>query len=173
MTSHEQNSKLAQPKQPSFTRRALHGRQTPLGFTIVELLVVIVVIVILASIVLVAYVGVQNQTRAEHARTNAASVKKAAEGYYNTRNVYPTQVAHFSSSFVTMPSDITLLTSGSLSATNGEKSIMYRYVGGGTGACIIYWEFAPTSGSPVATVLARLGTATTGNCTATTGSLPS
>ncbi len=143
------------------------------GFTIVELLVIIVIIALLASIMLVSYVGVQSQARAEDAKTSAASVKKAAEAYYNTANAYPTQIAHFSSSFVTMPSDVTILTSGSLSATNGEKSVMYRYVSGGTGACIMYWDYAPASGSPAAAVFTRLGTATTGNCNATTGSLPS
>lgn len=142
------------------------------GFTIVELLVVITIIVILAGIMLASYVGIQNQARSENAKGNAASVKKVAESYYSKMNVYPTQVTDFKSSFTSMPSGITLLTSGSLSATNGEKSIMYRYVSGGTGACIIYWEFSPPSGSAVATVFARLGTATTGNCTATTGTLP-
>lgn len=143
------------------------------GFTLVELVVVITVVVILASITIVSYIGSQNQAKAEKVKTNAAAVKSAAEAYYNTANAYPTQVAHFSSTFVTMPSDITILTSGSLTSSNGENSIMYRYVSSGTGACIMYWDFAPASGTPGVVVYERLGSATSGNCSATTGTFPS
>ncbi len=148
------------------------GTKQNRGFTLVELVIVIAVIAILTTISLISYVSTQNQAKGEKARTNAASVKSAAEAYYNTANTYPTQVSHFSSTFATLPSDITILTSGSLTSTNGESSIMYRYTGGGTGACIMHWEFAPDSRSPGAVALDHLGSATSGNCNATTGSFP-
>lgn len=143
------------------------------GFTLVELLVVIVVISILASIITVSYIGTKNQARGEKTKTNAASVKKVAEAYYTKNNVYPTQVAQFSTTYTTMPTDIVLLTSGTLSDTNGEKSIMYRYINSGAGACIMRWDYAPTSGSPGIVTTDIIGTATSGNCNATTGTLPS
>ena len=49
------------------------------GFTLVEVIISIVVIVIIASITLISYVGVQNQSKAEKTRTNAGTVKKVAE----------------------------------------------------------------------------------------------
>ncbi len=142
------------------------------GFTVTELIIVIVVIAILASIMLVSYASVQNQSKAESARTNAASVKSVAEGYYSQNNAYPTQRAHFSTTYITMPTDIILLSSGSLTAATGEKSIMYRYISSGTGACVLYWNFAPDSGSPGITAYTLLGNATTGTCNTTTGTLP-
>lgn len=143
------------------------------GLTIVELLVVIVVLSVLASIVIASYTMTKNQARAEKTKTNAASVKKVAEAYYTKNNTYPTQVAQFSTTYTTMPTDIILLTSGALSDANGEKSIMYRYVSSGAGACIMRWEYSPPSGSPGVVVTDLIGTATSGNCNATTGALPS
>lgn len=145
------------------------------GFTIVELLIAMVIISILVTITSFSYSGMRNKSRSQTAKTNAASVKKAAEAYFNTANVYPSARSHFSSSFVNMPTDINLLTSGSLTASNGENSILYRYVNtsGAYGACIMYWDYYPSSGSPGVVVYARLGNATSGNCNATTGSFPS
>ncbi len=143
------------------------------GFTIVELMIVIAVIVILASITLVSYVGVQNQTRAEKTKAHAATVKKVAETYYNTNNTYPTTSSHFRSTFATLSLDVSIVTSGTLTSANAEDAILYRYVSGGTGACIMRWDYFPASGSPGIVVTDRLGTATSGNCNATTGTLPS
>lgn len=142
------------------------------GFTVVELLVVIVVIAVLASIMLVSYTGVQNQSKSEAAKANAASVKKVAEAYYNARNAYPTQVAHFITTFSTMPSNILLITSGALTEANGKESILYRTTASANGACIMYWDYAPLSGSAGIVVFALLGNATSGTCNATTGTLP-
>lgn len=144
------------------------------GFSIVELLIVIVVIAVIASITMLSYTGVRNRAKGETAETNAASVKKVAEAYFNANNVYPSTRAQFSTTFTTMPSEITLMTSGSLTAASGENTIMYRYVNssGAVGACIMYWDYSPPSGSPGVTVHARLGTATSANCNATTGTFP-
>lgn len=143
------------------------------GFTVVEILIVIVVIVILASITLVAYTATQNQTRAEKTKTNAATVKKVAETYYNTNNTYPTSSPQFKSTYATLSLDVAIITSGTLTASNAENAILYRYVGGGTGACVMRWNYFPDSGSPGIVVEYLLGTATSGTCNATTGSLPS
>lgn len=146
------------------------------GFTIIELLVVIVVIAILASLTVVSYTHIRDQAMASQAKTNAESVQKVAEAYYARNNQYPETVAHFSSTPTTMPADIQILTSGTLNRTNGGSSILYRRVvssGSTTGACIMYWDFSPESGGPAGiAVHVRLGTATTGNCNATTGAMP-
>jgi prepilin-type N-terminal cleavage/methylation domain-containing protein len=60
------------------------------GFTIVELLVVIVVIAILATIVVVAYNGIQ--TRAENTKTATAisAYSRALLSYAQLNSIYPT-----------------------------------------------------------------------------------
>ena len=142
------------------------------GFTLVELLIVIVVISILATISIVSYTGVQARARATKAKMNAASVKKVAEAYYAQSNTYPTANSHFRSGLITLPSDILLLTSGSLSRSNGETTVGYRYVGSAsnaTGACVFYWDFTTEGNSAIT----YLGTATSGTCGYTTGTVPS
>lgn len=51
------------------------------GFTIVELLVVIVVIGVLASIVVVAYNGIQNSAKQNSVKSDLANFKKAMLSY--------------------------------------------------------------------------------------------
>ncbi len=150
------------------------------GFTLVELLVVIVVIGILAAISIVAYNGIQQRARGTKAQVNASTVQKAAEGYFADGNsAYPTTVSAMTAStaLITVPSAITVLTAAStstipsLSGTNGENSIMYRYVlssSVATGACIFYWDFAKSGGAAVSAGI-FLGTATSANCSATVG----
>lgn len=145
------------------------------GFTIVELLIVIIVIAILATISIVSYTGIQGRAKASKAATNAGTVNRVAEAYLQQSNSFPTSVSHFRSGLITLPTDVTILTSGSLTATNGENSILYRYVGtasNATGACIFYWDFAPTTGNPRLSTPTYLGSATSANCSATLGTLP-
>lgn len=65
-------------------------KQTPQGFTIVELLIVIVVIAILAAITIVAYNGIQ-QRAADSSRDSAArTIRHALELYKSDNNdTYP------------------------------------------------------------------------------------
>jgi general secretion pathway protein G len=59
------------------------------GFTIVELLVVIVVIGILASIVIVAYNGVQSKARDNIRKQDLQTISKAVELFYADNGRYP------------------------------------------------------------------------------------
>lgn len=64
-------------------------KPTPLGFTIVELLIVIVVIAILAAITIVAYTGVQERARYSAMRSDLSSLNKAILLYYAENGQYP------------------------------------------------------------------------------------
>ena len=59
------------------------------GFTIVELLIVIVVIAILAAISIVAYTGVQENSRNTQRVANAKTVIDAANAYYAEKGEWP------------------------------------------------------------------------------------
>lgn len=153
----------------------MRQRNNRTGFTLVEVLIVIVVIAILASISTVSYRGSQARARASKAKANATAVKQVAESYYSQANTYPTSVSHFTAAVSKLPADVTILTSGSLTKNNGESSILYKYVGSvsnATGACVLYWDFAPSSGSPRASTPLYIGTATSSNCSATVGAFP-
>jgi type II secretion system protein G len=65
-------------------------RQSSVGFTIVELLIVIVVIGILAAITIVAYNGVQSRARDSERQTEMKSIEKALEMYNVDNGGYPT-----------------------------------------------------------------------------------
>jgi len=72
------------------TRKTTGSRsQHSLGFTIVELLIVIVVIGILAAIVIVAYNGVTARSKDAKRSTELASVMKALELYHVDKGGYP------------------------------------------------------------------------------------
>ena len=66
------------------------ARQKSKGFTIVEILIVVVVIGILAGIVLVAYNGVQDRTRASIAQTDLNNAKQRLKIYQARNGDYPT-----------------------------------------------------------------------------------
>lgn len=59
------------------------------GYTIVELLIVIVVIGLLATLVVVAFSGVQARARDSQREANIRSVAKALEAYYVEKGSYP------------------------------------------------------------------------------------
>ena len=64
-------------------------RKSKSGFTLVELLVVVVVIAILATIVIVAYTGIQGRSRDDRRKTDIANITKALELYYQDNGAYP------------------------------------------------------------------------------------
>ncbi len=147
------------------------------GFTIVELLIVIVVIAILATISIVAYSGIQTRAKSTKAQANAVQVQKIAEAYYADIGAYPSAAAHFTTANtyanlpagITIPTNATATTASSITVTNGENTVGYRYIGtagAATGGCVIYFNF---TGSAVAYLY--MGTATSANCTTTAGSI--
>ena len=76
-------------------------RRQAIGFTIVELAVVIVVIGILASIVLLSYNRVQAEARDTKRKTDIELLANELEKYYLTNGEYPTGCSFYSSSAAT------------------------------------------------------------------------
>ncbi|MEO5949814.1 MAG: type II secretion system protein [Candidatus Saccharimonadales bacterium] len=133
------------------------------GFTIVELLIVIVVIGILASIVIVAYNGVQGRAKSSKALTNARAVQDSAEAYNGDNGSYPLTLAALraNTNSVTVPSTVIIITNAgnpvaatpvtSLNTSNGDTNIQYDCMGPttctGTGGRIVYWDFGTSKPS--------------------------
>lgn len=120
-------------------------RQTS-GFTIVELLIVVIVIGILASIIIVAYVGIQDRAKTVSAQVLANAIQQKAEVFMSTSGAYPENAAEFNS-YPESAIDAALITS-SLPTT--EKSIRYTRCPSNislpiTGAQIIYKKFPGAS----------------------------
>ena len=61
-----------------------------LGFTLVELLIVIIIIGILATLVIVTFTGVQQKARDSKRKTDINAVQSQIEAYYATNTQYPT-----------------------------------------------------------------------------------
>jgi len=68
---------------------APHQTRSSHGFTVVELLVVIIVIGILAGVVLVAYNGIQDRTRASLVQTDLNNAKKRLSIYQARNGKFP------------------------------------------------------------------------------------
>lgn len=66
---------------------------SPKGFTIVELLIVIVVIAILAAITIVAYNGIQARANFSSYKSDIASINKAIIMYHADNGAYPGHLA--------------------------------------------------------------------------------
>lgn len=67
----------------------MRATKNKLGFTIVELLIVVVVIAILAAITVVAYNGIQNRAKLSKLQTDIRSAQKLIEGFYAQNGYYP------------------------------------------------------------------------------------
>lgn len=65
------------------------NKQAKLGFTVVELLIAIVVMAILATITIVAYTGIQEDSRDSTRLADANSIAKALNLYFIRHGEYP------------------------------------------------------------------------------------
>lgn len=95
------------------------NRKNQTGFTIVELLIVIVIIAILASIVIVAFNGIQGRARESEVKAGVGQSKKKLQLYQIDNGSYPA--------------------TGNLAAagvTNGSVTYQYAQTGSGTGFCL-------------------------------------
>ena len=135
------------------------------GFTIVELLIVIVVIAILAAITIVAYNGIQSRAKTSSAQAAANTIVKKAEAANTINSSYPTAIGNFSSEASLTGSGITL--NDLASAPSSPATVQYIACGSGTGAKVTYWDYTV----PGKAAYQYLGTATSANCTATTGGI--
>jgi len=102
-------------------------QESSLGFTIVELLIVIVVIGVLAAITIVAFSGIQNRARASSASSALSqAAKKIAVWRVDSGTVSPT-CAEFN----------TLLNSSGSSCSFTLSPVAYQYTAGTSGAYCI------------------------------------
>lgn len=127
------------------------AQKKQLGFTIVELLIVIVVIAILAAITIVAYTGIQDRANASAMVSEVTQVVKKLEAYkVQNADLYPTtlsaasitETAGYTYSYTPSPSRGAYsfnLQDGSTNyfATSGNKTPM---LGNGDGL-VAWWPF--------------------------------
>lgn len=101
-----------------YNELTMHKQNTRrLGFTIVELLIVIVVIAILATISIIAYRGIQERARASEAAAGLTQAKKKLELYKIDNGSYPT--------------------TGNLSAADvNDSDVSYQYTSDGSTYCL-------------------------------------
>jgi prepilin-type N-terminal cleavage/methylation domain-containing protein len=67
-------------------------RASQLGFTLIELMVVVAIIGILMAAGLVAFRNAQVSSRDAARQSDISAISKAAEQYYNATNAYPTAI---------------------------------------------------------------------------------
>ena len=82
-----------------------HSFKRQVGFTIVELLVVIVVIGILAALALVSYTGISQKAIVASMQTDLSSSASKLKMYYTDNGKYPAQMSGSSDSFCPTPAD--------------------------------------------------------------------
>ena len=122
------------------------------GFTIVELLIVIVIIGILASLVIVAYNGIQNRAKTQSAQASASVIQKKIEAYNADQGSYPTSTSNtayigvLNAQTVSSISATGITLSTPTTATLGNEKraqvSLCTIPTGATGYQIGYWDFA-------------------------------
>lgn len=113
------------------------------GFTIVELLIVVVVIAILATIVVVAYNGIQKRATAAQYESNAQTIAKKADIFSQETGKYPTSassIQYDTTGTSSLPSGlrIAFTTVGTTSMTNRVCSTTTDPSGLNTYICSMY-----------------------------------
>lgn len=129
--------------------------KTQLGFTVIEILVVMVILAILFTATNVAYRSVQARSRSSTASSTAAMVAKKAESWYSALGTYPsyaqlsTGKINAADSTLTGPAEsrITdaaniLLNAATVNPTN-EKQVAYKPCT--AGGAQVEWYDAMTS----------------------------
>lgn len=151
------------------------------GFTIVELMVVIVIIGILAAITAVSFSGLTNRANTATAKSNATSVKQVAEayaadsatgatgggnGYFGPLTaVAPNPSLTAYKGVTTLPAGVSVVGTQLVATTAGvTDGKVIQYVPKGTapnftGACLGYWDSTVT---PAAAAYLYSGDAKTG-----------
>lgn len=145
------------------------------GFTIVELLIVIVIIGILAALVIIAYSGITNRAKAQSAQATASALQKKIEAYAADQSgTYPamTTAAGLTTALNAVnvsnisSSGISITAAGSVSDTNGQKTVAIEScTAGGTGYRIRYWDYAATTPALIAGGSSTYTGNTSGTCT--------
>lgn len=121
-----------------------------IGFTIVELLVVIVVIAIIAAITTATYAGVQDRAKTDSGQTLASQVVRKAEAYWSVTGNYPDigQIKNIPTSIPEAKIDNpdSVMTGISLTSQRTETpyeqgtKVLYRRPAIDFG-CVLYWDY--------------------------------
>lgn len=117
------------------------------GFTIVELLIVIVVIGILASIVIVAFNGVQNRAKTQSSQASASNVQKKIEAYNAATGSYPTITSYAAlTTALNGQNESTLANSGITLGTPVNTTTttvgIWNCTASGTGISVTWYDYA-------------------------------
>ncbi len=139
------------------------GTKRTTGFTIVELLIVIVVIAVLAAITIVAYTGIRNRAEADAGLVAATSSIKKAQAYNAEIGTYPTAPSQLTGAASTTTYNLTgVVFAAATTASTNPNVLTFIACGAAVGVKIGYWDGA-------AVAYLYTGTATSANCTGTTG----
>ena len=129
------------------------NKNSSMGFTIVELLIVIVVIAILAAITIVAFNGIQNRAKASSAQSAASIVAKKAEAANAITSGYPTTATGTGAGSFGENNDSSLTGAGlslaaiSAAPTNPNTVEYQKCTAGATGARVAYWDYSAAAKS--------------------------
>lgn len=127
------------------------NRVKKLGFSLVEVIVVIVAIAVLTTIIVISYSGYIEAAKSAAAKSNAAVVQKIGESYNLENSSYPDRAGKFllGSKSVKLPAALTVIADGDVSplnSDNGLTTLAYACLDSCanskvTGGRISYWDF--------------------------------
>lgn len=138
---------------------------TQKGFTIVELLIVVVVIAILAAITIVSYNGITARSNAAAGLAAANSASKKANLYYTELSAYPTAPSQLTGAATSTTYQLSGVTFAAATSSSTAPSVLTFISCGSTiGVKIGYYDNVNSAVAYIYT-----GSATSTNCTGTTG----